>query len=157
MTQPLTSTCRSNHYDNDRLAPRPGRTSLAFGPPSGLMEAKPHGGDEHGAIHIAIGWLSHFAGLSPALPQHPPTSRVFGERRSAMAVLAVPDTADGSAPIELCVAKRANAAGRPESECGTVTSYQRHRAARSKPPTRPARQDTDQNREYVRQRKEMAQ
>ena len=36
-----------------------------------------------------------FAGLSPALPRHPPTmSSVFGERRPAMAVLlAVPDTA----------------------------------------------------------------
>jgi len=72
-------------------------------------------------------------------------------------VLAVPIPPTRPLPSSWCVAKRANAAGRPESECGTVTSYQRHRAARSKPPTRPARQDTDQNREYVRQRKEMAQ
>lgn len=48
-------------------------------------------------------------------------------------VLAVPDTADASASIELVCGQARQTAGRPESECGTVTSYQRHRAARSKP------------------------
>jgi len=52
-------------------------------------------------------------------------------------------------------AKRTHAGGRPESECGTVASYQRHqRRGETRRGAGPA--ISAQHREYTRKRKEMA-
>ena len=57
--------------------------------------------------------------------------------------------------IDAVPAKRTHAGGRPESECGTVASYQRHQR-RGETPTRCRAAISAQHREYARERKGMA-